>query len=194
MTERFDAAYYRQFYGRQPVHTRAKIARLASGVVGMCGWLGIPMRSVLDIGAGPGYWRDFFATERPGTRYVGIDISAYACAKYGHEHRDITTWRPARSSDLTICQGVLQYPDDAGAERAIETIGAVTRGALYLEVPTSYDRVATIDADHTDLDIHWREGDWYRERLEPHFQQLGAGIWVARSLQFPLYELERAAR
>ena len=191
VSERFDEAYYRQFYGRRPVHTAAKIAKLASGVMGICGWLGIPVRHVLDIGAGPGHWRTFLTANHPGVRYTGVDISEYACRRYGHEQRDISNWRP-RPAGLVVCQGVLQYLDDAAATAAIEHLGAAARSALYLEVPTSYDRVATIDPDHTDLDVHWRSGSWYRDRLRPHFQQLGGGVWIPLSRQLPLYELERA--
>lgn len=192
MTERFDGAYYRRYYGRSPVHTAAKVAHLVRGVVGLCGWFGVPVRSVLDVGAGPGYWGAYLAEHHPKVRYTGIDVSEYACSRYGHEQRDISTWRPARPVDLTVCQGVLQYLDDGAVERAVVNMAAVTRGALYLEIPTEYDRVATIDPDHTDLDIQWRSGTWYRSLLEPHFEQVGAGLWLARSAEIVLYELERA--
>ncbi len=192
MSERFDASYYAEFYGRRPVHTRARIAKLAAGVFGICGWLDLPVRSVLDVGAGPGYWGDYIAASNPKVRYRGIDVSAFACRRYGHEQRDITAWRPSRPVDLCVCQGVLQYLDDEGVAAAVGNLATATRAALYLEVPTSYDRVATIDPDHTDLDVHWRSGGWYANLLEPHFERLGAGLWIARSSRLPLYELERA--
>jgi trans-aconitate methyltransferase len=193
VTDRFDEAYYRQFYGRRPVHTAAKVAQLAGGVMGLCGWLGVPVRSVLDVGAGPGHWRTYLAKTHPKVRYTGVDVSEYACRRYGHLRRDISGWRP-RPADLVVCQGVLQYLADDAATAAIDHLGAATRGALYLEVPTSYDRVATIDPDHTDLAVHWRDGRWYRSRLDPWFQQVGGGIWIARARQLPLYELERAGQ
>lgn len=194
MAERFDERYYRRFYGRRPVHTAARIGRLAEGVLGLCAWLELPVRSVLDIGAGPGHWGTHLAAHHPKVRYTGIDVSEYACATYGHRRRDISTWRPARPVDLVICQGVLQYLDDPAVEAAVANIAASVRGALYLEVPTTYDRVATIDPDQTDLDVHWRDGRWYRDLLDPHFQQVGGGIWVARRAGVVLYELERAGR
>ena len=49
----FDAAYYRRFYRDRPVHGRAQIAKLAAGIVGLCGWWYVPVRSVLDVGAEP---------------------------------------------------------------------------------------------------------------------------------------------
>ena len=44
----------------------------------------------------------------------------------------------------------------------------------------------------TDLNIYARTGDWYRKRLNRHFVQAGAGLWVARSNGTTLYELERS--
>ncbi|MGZ4806988.1 MAG: hypothetical protein ACXV5U_11435, partial [Ilumatobacteraceae bacterium] len=82
MAERFDAAYYRRFYGRQPVHDRRRIAQLAEGVLSLASWWRIPIRSVLDIGAGKGYWRDWLTTTRPRITYHGIDASEYACRRY----------------------------------------------------------------------------------------------------------------
>jgi hypothetical protein len=79
-TDRFDAAYYRRFYGRSPVHDARRIAHLANGVLGFAAWWRVPVRSVLDVGAGKGYWRDWLAEHRPSVRYHGIDVSEHACA------------------------------------------------------------------------------------------------------------------
>jgi SAM-dependent methyltransferase len=189
--DRFDAAYYRRFYGADPVHDRHRIAALASGVAGLCRWWGLPLRSVLDIGAGPGLWGRWFATHRPGVRYHGIDVSVYACQRYGHEQADIATWRPRRAYDLVVCQGVLQYLDDAAAAAAIDNLALATRGLLYLEVPTLADRDDVVDPDHTDLDVCWRPGRWYRRRLAVHFTEVGAGIHVSLTAPVAFYELER---
>jgi SAM-dependent methyltransferase len=190
--ETFDAEYYRRFYRDDPVHDRRRIARLAEGVSGLCGWWGLPLRSVLDVGAGPGYWRDWFAQQRPTVRYRSIDVSPYACEKYGHELRDIATWEPPGRYDLVVCQGVLQYLSDVRAALAIEHIGVATRGVLYLEVPTARDRVEVIDAASTDLDIRWRSGGWYLRHLSPHVVKVGAGLFVSRHAPVRFYELERA--
>jgi hypothetical protein len=42
------------------------------------------------------------------------------------------------------------------------------------------------------MEIHWRSGEWYRKRLQRHFTQAGAGLWIAKSSTIALYELERA--
>jgi trans-aconitate methyltransferase len=187
----FDAAYYRRFYRDRPVHDRRRIAQLAQGVTGLCGWWGVAIRSVLDVGAGTGLWRDWFARERPGVHYRSIDVSEYACRRYGHEHADIAVWRPPRPVDLVVCQGVLQYLDDRRATSAIANLAAATRSMLYLEVPTAGDRDDVVEPDATDLDINWRSGAWYRRRLRADFVELGAGLFAARAAGVHFYELER---
>ena len=190
--ERFGAAYYGRFYGTAPVHTQTRVAHVASAVASLFGWWALPLTTVLDVGAGPGYWRDWFAEHRPRVMYRSVDVSAHGCARYGHEQRDIATWTPGAPSDLVVCQGVLQYLGDAAAVAAVEHLAAGTRHILYLEVPTLYDRDHVVDQDYTDLDCHWRSGDWYRRRLGVHFVQVGAGLWARRDGAVPFYELERS--
>ena len=81
MAQRFDAAYYGRFYGRRPVHDRRHIARLGEGVISLASWWRIPIRSVLDVGAGKGYWRSWLETAHPTVKYHGIDASEYACKR-----------------------------------------------------------------------------------------------------------------
>ena len=98
MAERFDAAYFRRFYGRRPVNSRRQIAHLAEGVFSLASWWRIPIRSVLDVGAGKGYWRDWLAATHPTVTYHGIDASEYACRQFHHELADIAAWQPRRST------------------------------------------------------------------------------------------------
>ena len=191
---RFDAAYFQRFYhapGR--THSPAEIGRLASGVAGIADWLGVELRSVLDVGAGTGIWRTWFRRHRPAVRYRSIDVSPYACERYGHELRDIAGWRAKQRFDLVICHAVLQYLDDRAAARALANLGAMSRGLLYLEVVTRAD-LAILDQDKTDMQVHARTGRWYRDRLDPHFVQVGAGLWLSRRSPVRLWELEGAGR
>jgi SAM-dependent methyltransferase len=190
---RFDSRYYRRFYRGPPrAHGRREIAHLVDGVLGLCRWWGVPVRTVLDVGAGPGFWRDCLSDRRPAVTYVGIDVSDYACRTFGHHHADIATYRPRRQFDLTICQGVLQYLDDDTATAAVDNLARLTRSLLYLEVPTMNDFRYVVDAERTDLAVHRRSGAWYRERLAPHFVELGCGLHYSRRGPVPFYELEHA--
>jgi trans-aconitate methyltransferase len=188
---RFDAAYYRRFYGRT-AHDRRQIAHLGEGVISFAAWWRIPIRSVLDVGAGKGYWRSWLETAHPTVKYHGIDASEYACKRYGHERADVAVWRPPRKYDLVVCQSVLQYVDDRDATKAIDTLAVACRGLLLFDAPTIADRHGAIDPVKTDLDVQWRTGDWYRKRLSRGFGEIGAGMWLSRSCAAVFYELERA--
>jgi hypothetical protein len=189
---RFDADYFRRYYGgEERVHSPAEIARLASGIVGVCGWLGLELESVLDVGAGAGLWRSWFRRRRPAVRYRSIDVSAYACERFGHERRDISRWCGRERYDLVVCHSVLQYLGARAASRAIEHLGRMCKGVLYLEAIAAED-LAILDPELTDPAMHFRDADWYRRRLARHFTQIGAGLWASRRSGILLYALEGA--
>lgn len=190
MAERFNAVYYRRFYGRRPVHTRRHIAHLGEGVISLASWWRIPVRSVLDVGAGKGYWRSWLSERHPRVKYHGIDTSEYACRRYHHAFADIATWQPRRKYDLVVCQSVLQYLNDADATKAIRTLAVACRGLLLFDVPTIADRETVIDRSSTDLDVCWRTGNWYRKRLRVGFTEIGGGLWLSRECNAAFYELE----
>ncbi|MFM2078418.1 MAG: hypothetical protein RJA49_2308 [Actinomycetota bacterium] len=189
----FDDAYYRRFYGPDGAHDRDRIDHLAAAVHHMAAWWGIEIRSVLDVGAGMGFWRDWYRETHPAVKVRSTDVSAHACRAWGHEQRDIAEWCPPRAFDLVICHSVLQYIDDDRIAAAVDHLAAATRQVLYLEVPTRHDLRHIIDPAGTDLDVHQRTGASYRRLLTPHFRQVGAGFWVPR-VGVPMYELEAAAR
>ncbi len=192
-TARFDDRYYRRFYGKGGAHDRAQVEHLATGVHHMAAWWGVPVRSVLDVGAGMGFWRDWYRTTHPTVKMRSIDVSEYACATWGHERRDIADWRPRGQFDLVVCHSVLQYVDDERVVRAIDHLVGATRSLLYLELPTRDDLRHLVDRSATDMEVFHRTGKWYRSHLELHLRQVGAGLWVPRN-GVPMYELEAAGR
>ena len=190
---RFDDRYYRRFYGKGGAHDRTQVEHLATGVHHMAAWWGVPVRSVLDVGAGMGFWRDWYRTTHPTVKVRSIDVSEYACATWGHERRDIADWRPRGQFDLVVCHSVLQYVDDERVVRAIDHLAAATRSLLYLELPTRDDLRHLVDRSATDMEVFHRTGKWYRSHLELQLRQVGAGLWVPRN-GVPMYELEAAGR
>lgn len=187
---RFDEGYYRRYYGGAGrVHGLRDVAHLAAGVAGIAAWLGVDLRAVLDVGAGAGFWRAWFRRHRPRVRYRSVDVSEYACRVYGHERRDISEWRAARRFDLVVFHSVLQYLDDAAAARAIENVGVMCRGLMYLEAVTRED-APILDLLRTDTNVHVRPAGWYRARLGRHFVQVGAGLWLSRAAGLRLWALE----
>lgn len=191
----FDEGYFERFYERPStrVYGKKEIARLARGVTGLIAWLGGDLETVLDVGAGTGLWRQWLEKHRPSVRYRSIDVSAYACERYGHEVRDIASWRDRSTHDLIVCQGVLPYLDDAACERAIDNIAAMSRGFLYLEAITARDLREVCDLAATDRAIHPRTGEWYRKKLARHFHMVGGGLFYVKGGEVRFYELELPA-
>ena len=192
--ERFDEAYYERYYESKEtrVYGKESIAHLARGVTGMIAWYGGTIRSVLDVGAGTGLWRDWFAENTKGIRYLSTEVSEHASRKYGHKRCDISIWRTREHFDLIVCQGVLPYLDDDGASRAIENIAAMSRGFLYLEAVTKRDLEDVCDRDFTDTTQRARSQRWYRTRLDRHFTPLGCGLYYSKNGKLTFYELEKA--
>jgi hypothetical protein len=190
----FDESYYRRYYAdrKTQVHGAAEIAHLAFAVSEMIAWYGGALDTVLDVGAGAGLWRDWFKKHKPKTKYRSTEVSDYACATYGHEKRDISTWRAKERFDLIVCQGVLPYLANDAAAAAIENLAAMSRGFLYVEAITTRDYEEICDQDKTDGDVHLRSAAWYRERLGEHFVNVGCGLYYARRGPLRFYELERA--
>jgi hypothetical protein len=189
--ERFDATYYRRFYARTSADRR-QIGHLATGVFAFAAYWSVPIHSVLDVGAGKGYWRDWLALHHRRVSYHGIDVSDFASRRYGHEQADLATWTPSRSYDLVVCRSVLQYLDNRGASQAIETLGAACRELLLFEAPTIADLETVVDRNASDLDGNWRSGRWYRSRLDRVFIEIGGGLWLSRTSPAPFFELERS--
>ena len=96
--------------------------------------------------------------------------------------------------DLVVCQGVLPYLDDAGCAKAIDNLGAMTAGFLYLEAITKKDIRDVIDNAKTDVQVHERTAAWYRARLRKHYTEVGCGLWAKRDAPVLFYELERRLR
>lgn len=188
----FDAEYYRRFYEdpKTRIYDRARHAHLIQGVLGYLAWFGFPLASVLDVGAGVGWWKDWLQKHRKGVRYVGTEMDAAICARYGHVQADIRTWRLKERFDLVVCHGVLPYVDDAGLPGAIENLAAMCEGFLYLEAITKRDVEGNVDTELTDTRVHQRPGATYRRLLAPHFREVGAGLWAKRDAPLVFFELE----
>jgi len=192
VTLRFDEAYYQRFY-KDPmtrVYDQKRHAKLVTGVVSLSEWFGLRITDVLDVGAGLGWWGQWFKKHRKDVKVISTELEKEICKKYGHRQADLTVFRLEQQFDLVICQGVLPYLDATGAEAAIENLAAMSGGLLYLEAITRDDMKDAIDAQRTDLRVNLRPASWYRKRLAPHFREVGAGIYAARRANLPFFALE----
>jgi 2-polyprenyl-3-methyl-5-hydroxy-6-metoxy-1,4-benzoquinol methylase len=190
----FDASYFRRYYESRGsrVYGSEQIDQLARGVTGFVQWFGCEIERVLDVGAGTGLWRAWFRQERPDVLYRSIDVSQYACTKYGHEMRDISKWRARQKFDLIVCQGVLPYLADDACTKAISNMAAMCRGFLYVEAITKRDLHEVCDRSRTDVRVFGRPGRFYQRELGRHFESIGCGLHHVRGGENVFYELERA--
>ena len=189
---RFDRAYYERYYRnpRTRVYAAEDVDRLCGFVTAYCQHLRLPLRRVLDLGCGLGYWRDALAKRAPKARYTGVEVSDYLCEHYGWRKGSVVDFEANGSFDLVICQGVLQYVSNADAVRAIDNLAGLCRGALYLEALTREDWHERVDRSRTDGDVHLRSVRWYRRHLSPHFVDAGGGVFVRRTAGVVMFELE----
>jgi hypothetical protein len=194
MAVSFDASYFRRFYEsrRSRVYGKEQVDSLARGVTGFVQWFGGEIERVLDVGAGIGLWKDWFSGHMPEVRYRSIDVSDYACERYGHEKRDISSWRAREKFDLVVCQGVLPYLDDAATAKALANMAAMCRGFLYVEAITSRDLREVCDRTKTDVKVRARPASFYKRLLARHFEPLGCGLHHVKGGDKLFYDLERA--
>ncbi len=188
----FDEEYYARYYRDRitrvadPVH----FVRLGRFISAYCGLLGIGIRSILDLGCGIGTLRKPLLKRFPKATYTGVDISPYACAKFGWECASVSEYSSLDSFDLVICHDVLQYLSDKDAGAAIRNLNALCRSVLYFSVLTKEDWSDNCNKSLTDSDVNLRSTNWYRRRLRRYFHNLGGGVYVSRKLDIVLYSLE----
>lgn len=189
---RFDEGYYHRFYEspKTRVVEPEEHACLAEFVFAFARYGHIEIKSVLDIGAGIGLWQRWIEENAPGTAYLGTEVSAAMCKKYGWLQRDIARWRDRKKHDLIVCQGVLQYLPDPDVAPAVANIAAMSRGLVYVEVTTRADLRERCDPERTDSDIFVRNGSYYRGILSKHLVNVGCGLWWIKDRPPPFYELE----
>jgi trans-aconitate methyltransferase len=191
-SKRFDAAYYARFYEHPEtrVADMAYYKHLAAFIGAYARVLQQPLARVLDVGCGRGQFQRLLAKQYPDATYVGIDISEYACRKYGWEEASIVDYTAAEPFDLVICHDVLQYLDATQAKLAIERLDSLCRGMLYLSVLTREDFDENCDRERTDTDVHVRTAAWYRRHLKPCFRNAGGGVWLSRQGECVCYALD----
>jgi trans-aconitate methyltransferase len=191
----FGAAYFRRYYFQAAtrVTTTAEMRRRAELIAALLRHAAIPVRSILDAGCGIGLLRKAFAATLPRARYVGLESSAYLCARYGWTRGSLVDFAPRAPSDLVICYDVLQYLDDRDAARAIANLARLSGAALYVSALTRQDWRANCDRTRTDRAVHLRTGGWYRRRLRRHFKYVGFGVWLRKGVTAILWDMERPA-
>jgi SAM-dependent methyltransferase len=145
----YDSRYYERWYASPATRvataeTTARKARLAVAAAEYL--LGREVRSVLDIGCGIGLWRAPLKRMRPEIRYVGVESSEYAVARFGESRNirrgslgTIDSLKLGRRFDLVVCADVIQYVPDVDLRRGLAAIRRMLTGVAYIEAFTTED-------------------------------------------------------
>ncbi len=188
----FNEDYYARYYKDR--NTRVAEPRyfdsLARFISGYSELLGFKVRSIVDLGCGIGTLRKPLLRHFPKATYSGVDVSEYACQKYGWELGSVCDYAPANSFDLVICHDVVQYLDNKDAKAAIKNLADIGSGMLYFSVLTEEDYLENCDKSRTDSMVNLRSANWYRPKLSRYFRNLGGGAYVSREVDVALYALE----
>lgn len=145
----YDRAYFDRWY-RDPsdrVATAESLRRKVAMAVSVAEFLlGRPIRTVVDIGCGEGSWFPVLRSMRKEVRYIGIESSDYALARFGRTRNirrgslsELGTLRLPRAVDLVVCADVLQYVETKDIERGLRGIMKMLIGVAYIETFTTAD-------------------------------------------------------
>ncbi|MBO9649093.1 MAG: class I SAM-dependent methyltransferase [Variovorax sp.] len=189
----FDESYYQRYYfdKKTRVADPQHVERLGDFVCSYLKYLRVPVDRVLDVGCGVGLWRDIVARHFPQASYHGVEVSEYLCRRYGWELGSVVDFRARQPFDFVICQGVLAYLNPSDLKRALTNLGALSQGALFVEVVTREDYERDIVDEHlTDPNLFRHRAEVYRGGLSRHFKEMGGGVWLSNRSDVPLYALE----
>lgn len=195
----YDQAYFDRWYRRSGSRVitpdltarRAALALAAAEVV-----LDRPVRTVLDVGCGEGTWGVWLRKRRAGLRYLGVDPSTYAVARFGARRGlRVGAFGALRAAgvrgrfDLVVCADVLQYiPTKALAPGLVELASHLGDGVAYLPAYTSDDEM------EGDLEgWQWRSpAVWRRAFRAAGLLPVGMHCWVREDRRDMLNVFERA--
>ncbi|SCK12972.1 Methyltransferase domain-containing protein [Variovorax sp. HW608] len=192
----FDEAYYKRFYfdRKTKVVDPQHVERLGAFICAYLRYLRVPVQRVLDVGCGIGLWKDIVERHFPGASYHGVELSDYLCDRYGWERGSVVDFEAKKPFDFVICQGVLPYLGPPDLKLALQNLGRLSEGALYLEAVTLEDfERDVVDEEVTDPNLYRHRASVYRRGLARSFREVGGGLWLSRRAELPLYSLEFAA-
>jgi SAM-dependent methyltransferase len=142
--KRYDRAYFDKWYRseRHAVRSPEELARKVALAVAVAEYvLDRPIRSVLDVGAGEGAWLAPLRRLRPRVRYLGVDQSEYAVARFGRRRnlvRGSVETLPAHAGegpfDLVVCADVLNYLPTPALAAGLAHVRRLLGGVAYLEI------------------------------------------------------------
>lgn len=191
----FDAAYFEKFYNEKDnPDYRKRMQHQAAGLTNLIEFHDATPASVLEIGAGIGCWRDWYAKNRPRTKYISTDLSDFTCGKYKHKQYDVTTG-PYKGPgyrtryDLVVCLDVMAYFDSQTYIKVLSTIASMVGTFLVIDALTKRD-LKEVCGEGTDWNLQGQTAAFHKKALSTHFKGLGHNLYVPRETDLFFYELE----
>lgn len=194
--KRYDRAYFDRYYRKERtrVHSREDVERKVHLALSAAEFmLGREVRTVLDIGAGEGAWQPILTRLRRDVRYVGVEPSEYAVARFGARRNlrqgafdGLDAARVGKGFDLIVCADVMNYLAPGELRRGLSQLAARLRGLAYLEIYTSEDELT---GDLASIDL--REPAYYARALKrAGLVRCGLHCYVGEHLAHRLVAME----
>lgn len=184
MKKEYDRGYFDKWYrdARHRVGSRGALTRKVAMAVAMAEfYLGREIRNVLDVGCGEGAWHGPLRALRPKARYLGLDSSEYAIARWGRRRNlrlatfgQLAELRFDERFDLIVCSDVLHYVRTPELKRGLDGLVDQLEGMAFIEVYTAQDNLVG------DMQgFQRRQPGWYREAFaEAGLMPVGSHGWV----------------
>ncbi|HVF35903.1 MAG TPA: class I SAM-dependent methyltransferase [Candidatus Saccharimonadia bacterium] len=194
--KRYDREYFDRWYRdpRHAVKSPLVLERKVRMVVATAEYyLGRPIESVLDVGAGEGAWLAPLRALRPRVRYLGLDSSEYAIARHGTARNlrllgfaDLEHQRFDAPVDLLVCSDVLHYVPTVELKRGVAGFEYLCTGLAFLEL---FCRGDDFVGDHDGYVS--RPAAWYRKVFAAAgFSACGSHCYLSRALRAEASALE----
>jgi SAM-dependent methyltransferase len=192
--KRYDRAYFDRWYRRHGIGATAEVGRAARFALATAEHLLLrPVRRVLDVGCGEAAWRAPLLQARPALRYLGVDPSEYAVARYGRTRNivlgglgDLPALGIGGRFDLVVCADVLPYVAEDEIDRGVAWIAEHLDGLAYLHAMTATDAFFGDRAG-----FHRRNAADYLAMFARHgLARVGPHLYAGPAVRATLTELE----
>jgi SAM-dependent methyltransferase len=200
MPKQYDQPYFDRWYRdpRRRVKSPLVLERKVRMVVAIAEHhLGHALGSVLDVGCGEAAWLAPLRKLRPRVRYLGLDSSNYAVARYGRARNvrhcafgQLAEQRFDDPVDLLVCSDVMHYLPTVELERGLAGFAELCHGVAFLEVFCKGDDFV---GDREGFVA--RSAAWYRRAFaRAGFTHAGSHCYLSRALRERASALELAAQ
>jgi SAM-dependent methyltransferase len=193
----YDRDYFDRWY-RDPRHrvftTVERARRSALAIAATEYVLQRRIRTVLDVGAGEGHWREPLLRQRPRLKYIGLDPSPYVVRRFGRLRNiregsveTVDAGELGGPFDLVLAVGFLNLLSRQALVMALKRLRTVTSGVALLELFSARDPLDGDISRYTRLPASVYRGCAKRAGFIP----IGFHLYAAGNAAQDLAQLER---